>query len=159
MKKLASLTLIGLSLFLINCGKEDTLPDADIDELDPELLEPLIGDWTATSVTASGCTNSSDNGTNSCGDFLFCLFIQITDEGLYGLSDNTDPDLSESTSGLLKNLTATSFELCEPGFFGEEEDCSNTITYSFTSSTTLSIRFTDDEEPGCSFSATFTKET
>ncbi|WP_436517014.1 hypothetical protein [Ekhidna sp. To15] len=158
MKNLFSLLLIALSIFLINCSKDDSGPVADIDELDPALLAPLIGDWTATSVSTSGCTNSSDNGTNTCGDFTFCLFVQISDEGLYGFSDNTDPDLSETTFGVLKTLTSTSFLLCEPGLFGEEEVCSNTVTYSFTNSTTLSVRFTDDDEPGCTFSATFTKD-
>ncbi|MEP1033088.1 hypothetical protein [Ekhidna sp.] len=158
MKNLSYLLLIVMSFFLVNCSSDDSAPDADIDNLDPALLAPLIGDWTATSVTASGCTNASDNGENTCGDFTFCLFVQISDEGLYGISDNTDPDLSESTFGILKSLTASTFLLCEPGIFGEEEVCSNTVTYSFTNSTTLNITFTDEDAPGCTFTATFTKD-
>lgn len=158
MKQLTSILLLGLCILFVNCSSDDSEPVADIDELDPTLLAPLVGDWTATSVTASGCTNASDNGTNTCGDFTFCLFIQISDEGLYGFSDNTDPELSETTFGVLKSLTASTFLLCEPGLFGDEEVCSNTVTYSFTNSTTLSVRFTDDDEPGCTFSATFTKD-
>lgn len=159
MKKITYLLLIGLCTFLVSCGEDDSSNlDADVDEIDSELLMPLIGNWTATSVTATGCSNSDDNGENTCGDLTFCLFLQITDEGLYGLADNTDPELGEITNGIIKSLTSTTLLLCQPGLFGEEEECTNTITYSVTNSNSLSITYTDDDKPGCTFRATLTKD-
>lgn len=158
MKNLTNLTLICLSLFFISCGSDDSAPDADVDELDAALLAPLVGNWATASVTISGCDDTSLNGENSCGALLFCLFVQITDEGQYSFTDNTDPDLGETTFGVLKTLTSSTFLLCEPGLFGEEETCSNTVTYSFNGSSTLNITYTDDDAPGCTFSATLTKD-
>lgn len=158
MKNLTNLTFVFLALLLISCGSDDSAPDADVDELDAALLAPLVGNWTATSVTVSGCSDSNSNGTNSCDGLTFCLFVQITDEGQYSFTDNTDPNLSETTFGFLKSLTSSSFLLCEPGIFGEEETCSNTVSYSFDGSSSLTITYTDDDEPGCSFRATFSKD-
>lgn len=159
MKNFTSILLLCLCVFLVSCGDDDSsIDDVDTEELDPVLLAPLVGNWTATSVTTTGCTDANSNGVNTCGDLLFCLFIQISDEGIYGISDNTDPELSEFTGGIIKSLTASSFLLCEPAILGGDEDCSSTITYSFTNATTLEISFTDEEAPGCTFSATFTKD-
>lgn len=160
--------VIVLPFVFSNCGSDDGDNNNGLSDkpLDAALLAPLLGNWTADFKTVSGCDQAGDY---DCGDFLTCLFVQITDEGFYSFTDvdindpaNTDDNPGSvstvNSSGQIKELTATTMLFCEPNIFGDTDfDCSDPITYSVSGST-LTATWTDSESPGCTFKAIFTKE-
>ena len=138
MTKLTTLTL-GLCLILfIGCNKDEE-----------NFLTPLVGTWQTFVITSTGCTDPADNGTLTCTGAP-CFEVSINSNGTYILQDNTDLPAYTETGTV--TVTASSITLCETG----ATDCSPE-TYTL-SGDTLVIIFTDDDSPGCTFTATFSKK-
>ena len=138
MTKLTTLTL-GLCLILfIGCNKNEE-----------DFLTPLVGTWETFVIASTGCDNPDDNGTLTCTGGP-CFEVSINSNGTYILQDNTDLPIYTETGTV--TVTASSITLCETG----ATDCSPE-TYTL-SGDTLVIIFTDDDSPGCTFTATFSKK-
>lgn len=141
MRAFLSLSFIALLLCLASCGSEEE-----------EFLTPLVGTWESSTVTAANCTDPDENGTTTCSN-TYCIRVTINSDGTYTLNNNLD-DPPSTESG---NITATSstISMCESG----NSNCgdADTNTYSLSGGK-LSVTFTDDDSPGCNFTATFDKK-
>ncbi|WP_370086495.1 hypothetical protein [Ekhidna sp.] len=133
--------LIVLSLASFSCGDDDG-GSADY-------IAQFVGTWQSSIITSTGCSNPDENGTLNCDPY--CFQITIESDGSYTLIDAIDQTTETGT------LTATEsrFTLCTSGNTNCQEGEDG---YSFSNATTFTATFTDDESPGCVFSATFNKQ-
>ncbi len=140
MKKLLNTFIVCIfSLtFLTNCGSDDVSP-----------LDQLVGNWVASSITVSDCTDTSGNGVLACTPF--CLDLVINGAGDYTLTSNLE-DESITESGTAE-VTSNTILLCETG----EDECPDANSYTLDGST-LIISFANEEFPGCVFVATYLKQ-
>lgn len=138
MTKLSTLFLGICILLFLGCSKDDE-----------DFLTPLVGSWETYSIVSSGCNDPDENGTFTCSGGP-CIAVTINSNSTYILQFNLDnPPFTETGT---VTVTASTITLCETG----ATDCS---AESYTlSGDTFVISFTDDDSPGCTFSATFTRQ-
>ena len=140
-KKIVNQSMVCLFaiVFLVNCGSDDEV----------NALDALVGTWRSTSIASSGCTDTSQNGTIECTPY--CIEIIINSNGTYSITNNLDDPTSKESGSA--SATATAIKLCETG----DNNCVDDNPYTLSGST-LVVSFTDEESPGCTFSATFNKQ-
>ncbi|MEP0985608.1 hypothetical protein [Ekhidna sp.] len=140
MKQFLTLLLLSASITLVNCGDDK---DADAD-----FLAQFVGTWQSSNITAAGCNDPEENGTLNCDPF--CFEITITANGTYSLleSGSQSPETGTITA------TETTVTICETG----ETICDSQDPYSFSGENTFSITFTDEDSPGCQFTAVFNRQ-
>lgn len=140
MKRLLTLLVLSASILFISCGDDK---DADAD-----FLAQFVGTWQSSNITASGCTDPEENGTITCDPY--CFQITISASGTYSLieSGSQTPETGTITA------TETTIRICETG----DTDCGDGDPYSFSNSSTFTVSFTDEDSPGCTFTATFNKQ-
>ena len=138
MTKLTTLVLGLCVVLFIGCNKNEE-----------DFLTPLVGTWETFSISSTGCDDPDSNGTLTCTGGP-CFVVAINSNGTYNLQDNTVLPVQTETGTV--TVTANSITLCETG----ATDCSPEI-YTLTGDT-LVIIFTDDDDPGCIFTAPFSKQ-
>lgn len=121
--------LLVLSLALVSCDDDEGSDFGDIPEV-------FVGTWNSIEFTASGCTDSEDNGTCSVG----CLTILFLEDGAFTGSVAGESILGTATAN------ATTLRLCDP-----TNDCTD-VTYEI-GETSTEISWSDDED-GCTYTAT-----
>ena len=136
MKSLKLIFLAALICTLISCSD------------DSEPLDALVGEWATTSLVATNCTNSSENGTADCGG-IPCLNIVIGGDGSYTLSG---PAITETETGKM-TATETTVKLCANNL--TEEECTNQDNNAYTLiDGNLTVVFSED----CTYTAVFQKK-
>jgi hypothetical protein len=134
------LLLLGLSMAVfVNCGGDD----------ENEFLAPLAGTWNISKLTSSGCNDSAEDGELTCTG-TSCFVLTINSNGTYTLVDNTEQPAT-TDSGTI-DATATTVTLCETG----DTDCTPD-SYTIVDGN-LSVKFSDEDSPGCEFTAVGTKQ-
>ncbi|MCR9251856.1 MAG: hypothetical protein NXI20_15630 [bacterium] len=123
-------------------------------DTDPaDLLEPFVGQWTLTSITASSCDDSSQEGTEECTE---CPVLTIAANCSYSFVFPDDGNGSDTETGYIV-VSSTTILLCEDD---SDEDCEfedDGLMYTL-SGTTLSVVSDDDNDlPGCSVSYNLVK--
>lgn len=127
-------------LFLYSCGSEEE-----------DFLSPLVGTWESSTVIATNCTDSDENGTLTCTN-TYCIRVTINSDGTYTLNNNLD-DPSTSESGNI-TVTSSNLTLCASNSVNCDDDSD---PYSLSGGE-LSVGFTDEDSPGCNFTANFVKQ-
>ncbi|MEQ9467207.1 MAG: hypothetical protein RLN88_07320 [Ekhidna sp.] len=145
--------LLSLAFSFTHCGSDDGDDGGNGDSnIDADALALLTGSWSADFATASGCSNASDNGVKDCGELLTCLAIQVTESGLIGIIDFTSENGGIFTFRI-KSLTSSQVVYCDQT---DDTEC-YTVNYS-VSGNTLNATYTNDDFPGCTLQASFTKD-
>ncbi|MEQ6166288.1 hypothetical protein AAOE16_03775 [Ekhidna sp. MALMAid0563] len=157
MKKINAFLLLLAAVLLINCGGYDSSDADDLETLiDATSLAAITGQWSADSATASNCDDSSDNGVKNCGEFaLTCIVFKVEElnEFQYILISDDTGEVGIFNTFLIKSLTSSEMVYCDQF----DSSLCYTVGYSI-SGNTLNATYINEDFPGCTMQATFTKD-
>jgi len=128
-------TFLLTSVLMSSCTKDEK----------NNVLKSLVGDWNASSIEVSGCTDENDNEQITCN--IYCFELSFNDDGSYSILDSRETGNTITTEGTF-TVTDSDIIFCETN-----GDCSRR-TYSLDKNN-LTLTYSDDD--GCNFTEPYTK--